>query len=161
VTGIVETPSGDLWANGFSGVTHVQAEEIERFSRDPQYAVTAERLDAADGLPGLPSDRFPETSLVESPGGGLWFATPQGVAWLDLDRLDSRRNRIAPPVHITSIRADEREYLSSNQIGLPPRTRNIRIEYTALSLAIPERVRFRYKLEGSDTQWQEAGTRRQ
>jgi signal transduction histidine kinase/ligand-binding sensor domain-containing protein len=161
VTGIVETPSGDLWTNGFSGVTHVPAEEIERFLQDPQHAVTGEQLDAADGLPGLPSDRFPEPSLVESPGGRLWFATSKGVVWLDPDRLTSRRNRIAPPVHITSIRGAERDYLPSNPIALPPRTRNIRIEYTALSLAIPERVRFRYKLEGSDTQWQEAGTRRQ
>jgi signal transduction histidine kinase len=161
VTGIAETPSGDLWTNGFSGVTHVPAAEIQRFLRDPQYAVAAERLDAADGLPGLPSDRFPEPSLIESPGGRLWFATSKGIAWLDPDRFSSRRNRIAPPVHITSIRGDEREYRPSNLVALPPRTRNIRIEYTAPSLAIPERVRFRYKLEGSDTQWQEAGTRRQ
>jgi ligand-binding sensor domain-containing protein len=104
VTGIGETPSGDLWTNGFSGVTHVPAEEIERFLHHPQYAVTGERLDAADGLPGLPSDRFPEPSLVESPGGRLWFATSKGVVWLDPDRLARRRNRIVPPVHITSIR---------------------------------------------------------
>src|SRR5205085_5561472 len=44
---------------------------------------------------------------------------------------------------------------------LPPLTKNPRIDYTALSLAIPERVRFRYKLEGWDREWQDAGTRRQ
>src|SRR5262249_20787907 len=151
----------DLWANGFSGVTHVPAEQIARFSHDPEYEVIAERLDAADGLPGLPSDRFPEPSLVESPGGRLWIATSKGVAWLDPDRLRSRRNRIPPPVHITFIRGDDREYLTSSPIALPARTKNIRIEYTALSLAIPERVRFRYMLEGSDSKWQEGGTRRQ
>jgi hypothetical protein len=65
-----------LWTNGFSGVTYVPAEEIERFLHHPQYAVTGERLDAADGLPGLPSDRFPEPSLVESPGGRILNRVP-------------------------------------------------------------------------------------
>jgi PAS domain S-box-containing protein len=46
-------------------------------------------------------------------------------------------------------------------LRLPPRTRDLTIDYTALSLAVPDRVRFRYKLEGSDTQWQDAGVRRQ
>ena len=161
VTGIVETRSGDLWTNGFSGVMHVAAGEIARYLHDPQYAVMAERLDAADGLPGLASDRFPEPSLVESPEGRLWFATSKGVAWLDPDRLASRRNRIAPSVHIISIHGDGRDYRSARPVMFEPRTRNVRIEYTALSLAIPERVRFRYKLEGAERQWQEVGTRRQ
>jgi signal transduction histidine kinase/ligand-binding sensor domain-containing protein len=161
VTGIVETRSGDLWANGFSGAMHVASAEIANFLRDPKYAVTAERIDAADGLPGLASDRFPEPSLVESPEGRLWFATSKGFAWLDPDRLASRRNRIPPPVHITSIDGDGRDYDPTRSVTLEARTTNVRIEYTALSLAIPERVRFRYKLEGMDQQWQNAGTRRQ
>jgi signal transduction histidine kinase len=77
------------------------------------------------------------------------------------NRLASQRNRITPPVHIEAIHGDGRHYLTARPVTLQPRTRNVQIEYTALNLAIPERVRFRYKLEGAEQQWQEAGTRRQ
>jgi PAS domain S-box-containing protein len=81
------------------------------------------------------------------------------VAWINPAHIP--RNLLPPPVVIRSITANGVRYTSSTDLKLPPRTRNLTIDYTALSLAIPERVRFRYKLEGSDTQWQDAGVRRQ
>ena len=71
------------------------------------------------------------------------------------------RNQVRPPIVIRSIIANGIRYTSPAALKLPPRTRDLTIDYTALSLAIPERVRFRYKLEGSDTQWRDAGTRRE
>jgi len=81
------------------------------------------------------------------------------VAWIDLVHLP--KNLLPPPVVIRSITANGVRYSSPAGLKLPPRTRDLTIDYTALSLAIPERVRFRYKLEGSDAQWQDAGGRRQ
>lgn len=66
-----------------------------------------------------------------------------------------------PPVLIEAVIANGRTYNSSTSLRLPPRTANLQINYTATSLTIPERVRFRYKLEGQDKEWQDAGTRRQ
>ncbi len=57
--------------------------------------------------------------------------------------------------------ADDKAYDPSSALHLPARTRNLEIDYTALSLSVPQKVRFRYKLEGRDSSWQNPGTRRQ
>jgi hypothetical protein len=79
---------------------------------------------------------------------------------LRIDPARIRRNPLAPPVAIRSMVADGKPYPVSQDAALPPLTRNLRIGYAALSLSIPERVRARYKLEGSDKDWQDAGNRR-
>src|SRR5262249_27147146 len=74
-------------------------------------------------------------------------------------------NKLPPPVHIEQITADRKSYevtsVANGNLRLPPLIRDLEIDYTALSLAVPEKVRFRYKLEGWDRDWQDAGTRRQ
>jgi signal transduction histidine kinase/ligand-binding sensor domain-containing protein len=161
VSGVLETETGDLWMNGFSGVTHVPGSELAHWLRDPGYAVSAEHLDALDGLPGLSAERVPEPSLAESRDGRLWFATTRGIARLDPASLHQNLNRLPPPVMITSIVSNGKAYPGSSDLTLPAHTDRLEIDYTALSLAIPERVLFRYKLEGVDPEWQNAGTRRQ
>jgi YXYXY domain-containing protein len=64
-------------------------------------------------------------------------------------------------VHVEEIIADRRNYRPSKDLRLPPPTRDLEIDYTALSFMIPQKLRFRYKLGGRDTVWQEPGTRRQ
>lgn len=161
VSGIVETPEGDLWVNGFSGVVHVPAGELRRLIADPNYAVAAERFDALDGLPGLAGERYPEPSLVRSPEGRLWFATTKEIAWIDPAELEKHRNRTPPPVAIDAAIANGRNYIGPSPLHFPAHIENLQFDYTALSLSLPERVRFRYMLEGIDNDWQSASTRRQ
>ncbi len=161
VSGLVETESGDLWINGFSGIAHVSAAELKRWLGDPQYAVSADHLDEFDGLPGFSGEVLPEPSLVEAPNGRLWFATTKGLAWLDPGVFEKKRNRVPPPVIISAVISDGRTYPGSSGLSLARPSDNLEIEYTALSLAIPERVLFRYKLDGVDEAWQNVGTRRQ
>jgi signal transduction histidine kinase len=70
------------------------------------------------------------------------------------------QNNIAPKVVIRSVVADQRTYRSGGAINLLEGTRSVRIDYTALSLGEPERVRFRYQLEGADDTWRDAGSER-
>ena len=161
VSGIVETQKGDLWANGFSGITHVSADELDRWIKDPTSKVAADHLDAFDGLPRLSAERFPEPSVVEASDGRMWFATMKGIAWLDVNALARIHNAIPPPVFVTNIIANGRAHSGTSDVTLPKHTQNLEIDYTALSLAVPERVRFRYKLDGVDQDWQDAASRRQ
>ena len=160
VSGVVETGSGDLWVNGFSGITHVAASDLKKWLEDPDFAVSAEHLDEADGLPGLSAEKLPEPSVVEAPDGRLWFATTKGIAWLDPEALESTRNRLPPPVEISAVVSNSIGYAGLNRLTLPARAENVEIDYTALSLANPKRVLFRYKLDGVDKGWQNGGTRR-
>ena len=90
-----------------------------------------------------------------------WFVNDAVVQMLDLDGL--RMNAGVPPVYVEGLIADRT--MTTRRLGawvnLPARSRDIEINYTALSLAVPEKNRFRYWLEGRDTDWQDAGTRRQ
>src|SRR5262249_31767830 len=73
-------------------------------------------------------------------------------------------NKLLPPVHIAQVTADHKTYdasIAGGQMRLPPLIRALQIDYTALSLVAPDKVFFRYKLEGWDRDWQDAGTRRQ
>jgi signal transduction histidine kinase len=78
---------------------------------------------------------------------------------IDPDRL--YLNDKPPPVQIEKIVADRKSYSPRQGLSLPPLTRDLEIDYTALSFSVPQKVRFRYKLEGHDENWQEPGSRRQ
>ena len=160
VSGVVETASG-LWTNGFSGITHVPPDELAKWVKNPDFAVSADYLNVLDGLPGLSAERYPEPSVVEGSDGRLWFATTEGVAWMYPYSLDRLRNRIPPPVSISSVASNGKIFANLNKLTLPPRVRNLEISYAALSLAVPERVLFRYRLDGVDDEWRQPGTRRQ
>jgi signal transduction histidine kinase/ligand-binding sensor domain-containing protein len=161
VSGIVETETGDLWTSGFSGIAHVKASELRKWLRDPAYAVSAENFNSLDGLPGLAAERYPLPSIVEAGDGRLWFATIRGIAWLDPASLDKAHESTPPTVLVSSLVWDGKSHSDLRNLVIPPQTGSIEIDYTALSLAIPERVLFRYRLDGVDKKWQDAGTRRQ
>lgn len=105
--------------------------------------------------------------VARSSDGKLWFSPGDGVSVLDPHHLPF--NKLPPPVHIERITADRKIYEvsfdstggASGRLRLPPLLRDLQIDYTALSLAVPEKLLFRYELEGFDRDWQEAGNRRQ
>lgn len=159
ITGIVETANSDLWLNGVGGVTHIEATEVRRALEKPAYRARAERFDYHDGLDGEAPQVRPLPTVIQGTDGRLWFTTETSIAWLDPSNI--KRNRLPPPVRIRSINVGGKRYDVEGRVSLPVRTTQIQIVYTALSLAMPDRVRFRYRLTDVDTAWEEAGTRRE
>lgn len=157
---ILATASG-IWLSAQQGIVHLAQEELERVVADPthrvRYAVFDEASDIPDRLQTLQGGNLDAT---QSSDGVLWFATRSGVA-----RIDPRtvaRNVLPPPVVVRTISGDATEYLADgSDMRLPALTKEVRIVYTALSLAMPERVRFRYRLEGWEEDWRDAGDRRE
>ena len=121
--------------------------------------VEFESFSLLDGLTADLRGSLASPSAVQTTDGRIWFATTKGLAWINPKRIV--RNTVPPPVLIESVIANGRKYNNSTSLKLPPRIANLQIAYTATSLTIPERVRFRYKLEGQDKEWQDAGTRRE
>jgi signal transduction histidine kinase/ligand-binding sensor domain-containing protein len=158
-SGIVETADGELWLNGAAGVARIGAEEVREAVRDTTHRVRFERLDFHDGVDGAPSQIRPLPTVIEGTDGRVWFVTGTAVMWLDPRNL--LRNRLPPPVQIRSLAVGDSSYAPRATQTLPTGTRALQIRYTALSLSVPEHVRFRYQLAGSDTGWVDVGTRRE
>jgi len=159
VVGVVDAGRQGLWLAAAEGIFHISADEVNRVVRDPSYRVQWVRLDTTAGLAGQPENVFPFPKAVQGTDGRIWFATTRGVAWIDPNR-QMTRNSIPPPVSITSVIANDASHTPLAGLKLPAHTLDVGINYTALSLSVPERVQFRYKLEGSDRDWQDAGPRR-
>jgi signal transduction histidine kinase len=146
-----------LWLYGQCGVISIAREELEKWRARPDTIVRMRILDALDGAqPGLAT--FQPTSS-RLPDGRLWFTNDHIVQMVDPSRLE--RKGPPPLVHIEQVIADRRAYALRQRLVLPSLTRDIEIAYTALSFAAPQKVRFRYKLENRDAEWQDPGTRRQ
>lgn len=161
VSAIIELPDSSLWVHAVSGILHLSAKELARVLATPDSAaLRCERFDFLDGLPARPTLLRPLPTAVRGTDGRLWFATSNGVVWIDPTRIF--RNPLPPPVAIHAVRVDG-QWLppGPGPLTLREQTTNIEIDYTALSLSIPERVRFRYRLEGVDTAWQDVGGRRE
>jgi signal transduction histidine kinase/ligand-binding sensor domain-containing protein len=159
ISGIVRARNGDLWLNGVSGIARIAPQEIARVVRDPAYRVRSETFDYLDGVPGTAVQLRPQPSAIETTDGRLWFAMTAGFISIDATRLV--RNTLPPPVTIWSLTSGSRRYPNRGAVvRLPVETNNLQIDYSAGSLTLPERVKFRYKLDGSDREWQEVGSRR-
>ena len=158
VSGIVESASGELWMNGADGITRIGAVELDSARRNATHRVAFERFDTRDGLDGVAPQLRPLPTAFVASDGALLFTTNRGV--FRIDPANVRRNRIVPPVRIHALIANGIRHAPADTITLPPGTSSLQVRYTALSLGIPERVRFRYQLVGSDTGWQDAGARR-
>lgn len=156
-SGIARTDNGDLWLNGGLGIFCIPASEQARLLAEPGYRVRFNRLDYEDGLLGA----APQTGGVHSvvaAAGKLWFSTTTGLFWLD--PAHTLQNKLPPPVLIKQLQVGEQRYLPQPDLVLPKGTQQLSIAYTALSYTVPERMQFRYRLEGADEAWQDAGNRR-
>jgi signal transduction histidine kinase len=157
VTGIVETAAGELWVNQRSGAVHVTAGELRRAVADHSYAVAAETFDRLDGLFGGGPSLFPTPSVIEGRDGRLWFSTYSGVFWLDPRAHYGNAER--PVAHITTLELKDRTLQPADGLQLDAGIRQVRFGFTAASLGIPERLRFRYRLSGVDDDWRSSSVR--
>lgn len=160
VTGISNTPDGISWIYTQAGVLKVETDNLIRaLSSSDVGLLKYELIDSNDGLPGAPYGAIYGKTVANGADGRIWFTTGGGLAWIDPNNLYS--NPLSPPVKVTSLSINGVKTPATGPLTLEAGTRNLTIDYTALSLMIPERVRFRYKLQGVDEDWVEAGNRRQ
>src|SRR4030095_3124762 len=147
------------WLNGNNGIVHVPPEEIAKTRVESSYRVRCEVFDNLDGMPGYAKQLRPTPSAFEGTDGLLWFVTENGLVSISPSHIT--RNLLPPPVTIWSLSSGGVQYPAEAQIVLPILSTNVRVAYTAGSLTVPERVHFRYKLEGLEQDWQDAGERRE
>jgi ligand-binding sensor domain-containing protein/signal transduction histidine kinase len=147
-----------LWVGYSFGIASIKRTALEAAARTREKQIEFDLFDSGDGLNGN-SSRNGQSPAVQSPDGAVWFQTSEGVGIIDPNRLS--KNPVTPPVQIEGMTADGLPIDLTTAIRLQPRTRDVQFDYTALSFVEPRRVQFRYMLEGYDSGWHEAGTRRE
>jgi signal transduction histidine kinase/ligand-binding sensor domain-containing protein len=159
VTGIVFSAQGDLWVHTLDGVFQIPAKDVRQAETNPSYPMHFRKFDTLDGLPGAPALEFPLPSVIRSTDGRLWFATSNGVVWLDPAQLIS--NPLRPQLVINSVEGDGKTYTPQDGLTLPTHTKNLRITFSVLSLTMPERVGAKIRMRGLDDHWREVGSQRE
>jgi signal transduction histidine kinase/ligand-binding sensor domain-containing protein len=158
-SGIIESADGELWINGARGIYRISKDNVAGLLAGTRHETSFELFDWRDGLNGAPIVIRPAPTVLEGADGRLWFSRQNGVWWVN--PYQPAQNEAPTLVWIESVTGAKTRYVPETgriEADLP---HNIRIDYTAPVLGNPERVNFKYRLAGVDTDWQEAGTRRQ
>ena len=163
-----EDDAQGFWFYTTCGLIRIPRAELDNLANAVEQNVNAKQtfsamiFDSSDGVKGLAAGNHFSPTVAKSTDGRFWFTGLDGVSTVDPGHLNI--NQLQPPVHIEQFIADRNSYDADSIMGgrlqLPPLIRNLQIEYTALSLVGPDKILFRYMLEGHDTAWQEAGNRR-
>jgi signal transduction histidine kinase/ligand-binding sensor domain-containing protein len=144
------------WLLTECGLVALPDAELQRWWRDPEAVLRMRLYDALDGArPG----RYGIRPADVSRDGRVWFATGFVVQMVNA----SRPSQAAPPAqaYIDSVTVDRRELKAIDNLQIAPNPRDLQFAYTSPTFSIPQKVRFRYRLDGHDQDWHDAGTRRQ
>jgi signal transduction histidine kinase/ligand-binding sensor domain-containing protein len=147
----------NYWLYTQCGLVQIAVAQMQQWWEQPSQVLQVNVIDQSDGVRPQYAVFSPPAS--QSPDGKLWFATNSVLQMFDPGR--TRNNSVVPPVHIEQVIADGKTYLPTGDLALPGLVRSLEIDYTGLSFVAPEKVRFRYKLEGHSVDWQDCGGRRQ
>jgi len=150
---IIQDDQSSYWLYTRCGLLRIPKTELDAWAADPKRTVRSTTFDTADGIRPVATLKGFRPGVTKAPDGRIWFLNGDTVSVIDPSRLGI--NTLPPPVHIEQIAADGKTYDGTHSLRLPPRVRNLVIDYTALSLAAPEKVRFRFQLEGQDPDWRE------
>jgi signal transduction histidine kinase/ligand-binding sensor domain-containing protein len=153
---LVLDSQSSLWLYAQCGLVRINNQELQRWWQDADATLQVRTFDTSEGIQ---TGYAPFRAAAKSDNGQLWFANGYALQMIDPSRLST--NGTPPPVHIEEVVADQKFFHIEDRLHLAALTRNLSIRYTALSFVAPQKVRFRYILEGQDKDWIDAGTRRE
>ena len=154
--GMLEDNFGHFWIMSRSGLFRVSKSALTKVAERGSGRVNVELFDSStpEGSSDFSYNVFPLAAKLGD--GRLWFPTYGGALIVDPTR--QKRNVRPPPVYVEHVETDGKTPLADG--GRFRSGHNLQIAYTALSFIRPERVLFRYRLDGFDSDWIDAGTRR-
>jgi signal transduction histidine kinase/ligand-binding sensor domain-containing protein len=164
---ILDDGTGELWIGSHKGIFHAAKSAFDKFASGESESVPCVAYGIYDGLPTLECSGGYQPAAWRGRDGRLWFATFKGVVSIHPDEMPA--NRLQPPVVLEEVKMDGKSALAdlANRSGdepavrIPPGKHYFQFRYTALSFTAPDKVRFRYRLDGLENEWMEAGDRRE
>jgi ligand-binding sensor domain-containing protein/signal transduction histidine kinase len=175
---IIDDGHGRLWLGTYGGVIRADKRQLNECADETVSRVSFFVYGKGDGLESPEISGGLQPAGCAQADGRLWFPTSKGAAVID--PANHAKNILAPPVEIEEVTVDGRsaaarlplaaaeesspvplpETGTPGKVSVPPGRRRLEIRYTALSFVAPERVRFKYRLEGLEQEWVDAGTER-
>lgn len=163
---VLEDSRQNLWFSCNKGIFRVSKKELDDFAQGKIKKIRAVVYGKSDGMKSSECNGGTQPAGWKTRDGRLWFPTTKGVVVIDPENI--KTNKLPPPLVMEQIMTDgetlwsypNASRISGNEIQISPGKEKFEFHYTALSFTVPERVRFRYLLEGFDREWVDAGTRR-
>ena len=157
VRAITEDFAHRLWLTTDRGLVVIDQSELRRAFDNPAYRVHYKFFDTSDGLAGASIGIIRSARASD---GSLWFVRGGGLTLVDPRELDAVRVRTPPSIKIDTVIANDRRLGAAPTTPFSPGTQRLQINYTALNLNPRGNLRFRYRLDGVDPDWVDAGVRR-
>jgi signal transduction histidine kinase/ligand-binding sensor domain-containing protein len=155
---ILEDRRGYFWISCNRGIYRVSRQELNDFADGLVRRINSVDFGKNDGMLNIECNGARLPAGIKARDGRFWFPTQEGVAVVDPETVSI--NPQPPPVLIESILLEHNALDFRNGVTLQPGQRGLEISYTGLSYIKSDQVKFKYKLEGLDTDWIDAGTRR-
>jgi signal transduction histidine kinase len=155
ILGVADDRRGSLWIAAPDGILRVNRDALVRDVVEPNHV---RRYGVADGLLGVESVKR-HRLVAQDAKGRLWFALTRGLSMADPARVDERG--LPAVTFVEQLTADGAAIDARGPIRIPSSRRRIAVSYAGLSLSVPERVRFRYRLDGFDHEWSDPVAQRQ
>ena len=157
VISFIEDDAKRWWLYTACGVVELPDSDLQRWWANPEAVVQTHVDDVLDGARPQGGPSF--NSAAYSSDGRVWFASGFVLQMVDPSRLSQKA--LPAQTYIESLIADRKEFEATPNLKVPPNPRDLQIDYTSPTFSIPQKVKFRYRLDGYDHDWHDAGTRRQ
>lgn len=155
---ILEDRKHYLWMSSNHGIFCVKREELEELVEGKIKRLSPSLFTTEDGMKSIECNGGSQPAGWQAQDGRLWFPTTKGVSVIDPGNIGI--NTLPPPVQIKKAVINGTSYDVFKKAIVPPGKGHLEIHYTGLSFVVPKKIRFKYKIEGLEEQWTEAGTRR-
>ncbi len=156
VYGILEDAGGHLWLSSQTGIYRVSLAQLNAYRAG--HAIAVDAYGTADGMNIRECSGSGHPAAWKLADGSLWFATLDGVSFID--PAHTPENRVPPPVAIEKVLVDDQARGLGQELTVRPGANRLEFQYAGLSFVAPQKVQYRYRLQGFDRGWIEAGSRR-
>lgn len=154
---VLDDGLGNLWMSSNRGIWWVSRQQLESRAAGQRQVVDSVLYGEADGMPDRECNGAIDPAGWRTRDGRLWFPTGKGLVAIDPGHLHATT---PPSALVESLRVDGQPMRLAQVLELAPGANRLEIGYTAPALRGPERLRFRYRLDGFDPTWNDAGSQR-
>lgn len=165
ITELLEDEDGNLWGGTYKGIFRASKQDLKYLAADETNEITLSVFGHFDGLPAQAYSGWFQPSCWRSRDGRLWFTTVKGL--VVVNPRDVVVNRRPPPVVIEEMRVDGESYDFASAVsdekhflGIAPGRHYIEFRFTGINFTAPDKVRFKWRLEGAENNWRESASQR-